>query len=376
MYDSWGDSRLARRGPWLALVLPGLILVLTAPLFGLHLLLRAEPAGLPQSADLVAATADVIYLDDEPYTPPWQQPAGPAAGWQPVVRPGIPPAPTTQACTGAVCYRLVPGLLGVERSADAGATWVVDWQIGDADRQVLADRRHRNADDLDREFVSVAVAVQPQTGGGHVVLVANKLDGYAVRDTAGVWTRIGFPDTGTAAPAIGSGRPVPRSLVVAVVALLGALVVLIGATRASARGWGRTTWRSPVILTIGALALLVPARAAGGTLAGVPIALLAAGVVVIECAVYAVLSTLRVLNDGPGQDRWSVQVWAGGLLTATAVGAVWLLRYAQRLPGGATTGIAVTVVAFAVGAWIAGTAARRIDDDVTPTPRAASKQPG
>ncbi|MFD0656939.1 hypothetical protein [Thermocatellispora tengchongensis] len=41
---------------------------------------------------------------------------------------------------------------------------------------------------------SASVAVQARPGGGHVVVVANRRDGVAVRDTAGTWRRLGFTD--------------------------------------------------------------------------------------------------------------------------------------------------------------------------------------
>jgi hypothetical protein len=88
------------------------------------------------------------------------------------------------------CYRVVPGHLRVEESLDGGGTWRVSWEITDEKRRPLA-HRYDGLRDVDEYLSSRSLAVA-SVPGGHAVVVANGRDGYAVRDTAGQWFRIGF----------------------------------------------------------------------------------------------------------------------------------------------------------------------------------------
>ena len=90
-----------------------------------------------------------------------------------------------------VCYRVVPGRLAVEESADGGQTWRLSWEVGDEARRILAADAYPDVTDLDRYLSSRAVVVWPD-GDGYAVLVANGRDGYARRDADGTWQRISF----------------------------------------------------------------------------------------------------------------------------------------------------------------------------------------
>ncbi|MGW6498623.1 hypothetical protein [Nonomuraea angiospora] len=85
------------------------------------------------------------------------------------------------------CYRVVPDRMAVEQSDDGGKTWGPSWTPTAGDRERLA---RRSPSWVGRH--SMALAVQPRPEG-HVVVVANGLDGIVVRDTSGEWRRVGWP---------------------------------------------------------------------------------------------------------------------------------------------------------------------------------------
>jgi hypothetical protein len=98
----------------------------------------------------------------------------------------------------AHCYRVVEGRLAVEESFNGGATWRTSWEVTDEQRQRLA-RHYPYVDDLEVELSSRALVVHT-TEAGHVVLVANGWDGFALRTEDGEWRRIGFGDSGLQMP--------------------------------------------------------------------------------------------------------------------------------------------------------------------------------
>ena len=104
----------------------------------------------------------------------------------------------TAECYGAdprQCYRIRDGL-GVDESHDGGATWQVGWHISPGRMDYLS-RAHDVSTigyDVppDDRLTSLAVAVHPVSAGGYVVVVANGVDGLAVRAPDGTWRRTGF----------------------------------------------------------------------------------------------------------------------------------------------------------------------------------------
>ncbi|GIH62467.1 hypothetical protein [Microbispora siamensis] len=169
-------------------------------------------------------------------------------------------SPATRACVPADprrCYRVIPGRLGVEQTADGGATWTVAWEISRG-RQGWLDRVYENPDSLGKRSgpaASLAVAVQA-VPGGHVVAVANGTDGVALRDVSGRWRRLGFPEyvperallsEDAAAPLASPGEWIDTELGVAVLVALAVLLAALGTT-AGARRWPVRFWICAAIM--------------------------------------------------------------------------------------------------------------------------------
>ncbi|MFG1708461.1 hypothetical protein ACFLIM_35200 [Nonomuraea sp. M3C6] len=85
------------------------------------------------------------------------------------------------------CYRVVPDRMAVEQSDDGGRTWGPSWAMSEDD----VERLNRTYSNSTGQY-SMALAAQPRPGG-HVVVVANGLDGILVRDVQGTWRRVGWP---------------------------------------------------------------------------------------------------------------------------------------------------------------------------------------
>lgn len=151
----------------------------------------------------------------------------------------------TEACAGDVCYRVVPDALAVE-TRTGGGDWVTSWRIGDRDRHYL----YRTIDNLERigDLSSTAIAVRETAGGGHVVLVANGPDGFAMRDATGAWQRIGFPGQGRAAPPIPDRPALPDDpwLGAVLAVFVTGLALVVGSVLATRTVAPRGSW-SPVV---------------------------------------------------------------------------------------------------------------------------------
>jgi hypothetical protein len=154
------------------------------------------------------------------------------------------------------CYRIVPGHLMVLESADGGATWSTSWQVPDGRRTYLA-RQHRDLrpGDVVAHLSAQAVAVLPVADDGHLVVVANGPDGFAVRDASGRWERVGFgtSPSGFVQPAT------PLNGEVSVIAPEVVLAVLVGLLVVAVAGWrisvavGRGVTGPSVVLIAGLL---------------------------------------------------------------------------------------------------------------------------
>ncbi|MER7503693.1 hypothetical protein AB0L05_15230 [Nonomuraea pusilla] len=164
-------------------------------------------AGVPLAVLAVTATSAVTYpkavsveADDRRVVVFLHEPAGDLAGlasedggatwtsWH--SHPTAPPQ-TARCVPGQPrrCYRIVPGRAAVAESDDYGATFHGSWQLSEGRRTYVA----RTYPGGTGGYRPEALAVQARPGGGHVVVVANGVDGVLVRDVRGEWRRVGWP---------------------------------------------------------------------------------------------------------------------------------------------------------------------------------------
>lgn len=153
-------------------------------------------------------------------------------------------------------------LLGVDETTDAGQTWHTAWEVP-AGRWPFILRQHPFPDgvDLVSEVASVDIMVRA-VPGGHEVIVANGVEGLAVRGVDGAWHRVPVVVTGTGlvirpAPLTAFGRAIGDDItnagLITLVALLIGMSVAAGRAHARARlEPGLTT----VLLLLGVLLVL------------------------------------------------------------------------------------------------------------------------
>ncbi|WP_066935324.1 hypothetical protein [Microtetraspora fusca] len=221
--------RAARRPP---VRLPRAVLVVPVAVFAVTATSAAPPA---PSAVSVAVSGTAVVVDVTEVQARASTDGG--ATWHPWTE-NQTYAPQSSACVPgeqAHCYRIRPGLLGVEETADGGSTWSTSWAVSSGRRHWL-DRTYRNSDPqrLPTDLAaSRALAVQavPGGAGAHIVVVANGPDGVAVRDASGLWRRLGFAADGgfsarDAAPLIDPGEQIYDELWIA--ALIAVTVLLVG----------------------------------------------------------------------------------------------------------------------------------------------------
>ncbi|GAB3833792.1 DUF308 domain-containing protein [Dactylosporangium cerinum] len=308
--------------------------------------LNADPAAEPRPYSWVSTTDGRTWVDD------------------PKSSETSPPAPEplrTQACvpdTPAHCYRVVPGRMAVEETVDDGRTWRLSWEVSDGRREFLA----RQVDDLKStrvDLVSAEVAVLPVTGG-HLVLVANRRDGLAVRFADGTWQRVGVPaETGSPSvdPLVGAGQHVWLEFALAgsavpVLVCLALLPVLTRRRRLAAGAAGLTV--------LGSLALLFGV-AAGTWFAGI------FGIVVAMSGLAWFLATVA---DDRGL-RWWHPVGVLGVAVLTAVGIGWpFYGWSAGNPDGYDTAAWIAVLVAVGGAVVSAavTLAARLRGPRPPRP--------
>jgi hypothetical protein len=273
--------------------------------------------------------------------------------WSPYEDDGDPLPVRTEDCVNAepfVCYRIVPGRLAVEESANGGRTWRTSWEVSEPARRILAADQYPDVSDVERELASRALVVWPDAGG-HTVLVANGRDGYARRDTDGTWHRhVGgdvrpgeVPERRTAAARFAD---LPAVLLACIAA--GALVVLVAGFAAGARV------RQRKVVVPGALVLGL------GTLVGLPAAIpdndfggffLAGAVVLLGLAWLLALA----LPAGAGvlPRRWAAH--AGGLgATVTVLAALPFVAWGAGVLAPVWLAVAIASAAVAAGLGHAG----------------------
>lgn len=209
------------------------------------------------------------------------------------------------------CYRLVPGRLRVEQSVDAGATWQLSWEVPENQRGYLV-RSYRDIEDPQQELVSRAVAVLARPGG-HLVVVANGADGFAVRGLDGDWRRLernSYATSGAhAAPAI---RPDTGLLLPEVAASL-----IVGVLVLAAAGWSAAFWRACVIVGAAAALFAVPGLLIDYVVVLLLMAVFGTGLVVTFAGMLGLLVALDRVGGLPGwRPLWLV---VGAVLVPAAM---------------------------------------------------------
>ncbi|MDX8148899.1 hypothetical protein SK854_42750 [Lentzea sp. BCCO 10_0061] len=170
----------------------------------------------------------------------------------------LPERQQLEACVpddAAHCYRVHGGadldtverrphggrLLGVDETTDAGQSWHTVWEVPAA-RWPFVERQHSLPSGADRmsKVASVDVLVR-SVPGGHEVIVANGVEGLAVRDAGGAWRRVPVVVAATGldlrpAPLTGFGQVIGDDVIdaglITLLALLIGMSVAVGRTRA------------------------------------------------------------------------------------------------------------------------------------------------
>jgi hypothetical protein len=161
-------------------------------------------------------------------------------------------------------------LLGVDETLDGGTTWRTAWEVPPDRWQFLADQHafspeDRRLPDDPRLLASVDILVR-LVPTGHQVIVANGIDGLAVRDPDGAWHRVGV--SGNTPDAYRNVSIHPRPLTALGYGLgeeiAGAIVVAAGALVLASV---LVSWRIRRVRPIGAV--VWPTVAVGGYVASV-----------------------------------------------------------------------------------------------------------
>lgn len=274
--------RRAVRRARLLVALPAAVLAVTA---------TAAPYD-PPSAGHVEAHDAVIVVYTNGYSRLGVATSDQGRTWHRWTSPPSEKSSRTTACVPGEprrCYRVVPPLLLVEQSDDAGATWTTAWQVPAARQHYL----YRNLDPYEGDRTdraqSMAVAVLP-VPGGHLVAVANGRDGVALRDVAGRWHRLGlrgYEDLSEQA-AIPLSAPGERIEAETGTAYLVALTVLLAALW-FAGGWRRSPIGFAISGVLAWVGLYMTVKGPPG-LYGLPFALLGLPLVIIGCTALACIA--------------------------------------------------------------------------------------
>jgi hypothetical protein len=214
-------------------------IIVTMPLAVLAVTATGAATDPPEttSVEVDKAGRTTVYAD---YGATWVSDDG-GATWSAGTSEEIEP-PQTAACVpyrATRCYRVVPGRMAVEQSDDGSKTWGPSWSLSEDDYERLTRRYPESGG---RSSMALAVQARPD---GHVVVVANGVDGILVRDVAGTWQRVGWP-----------GESEPRALDLdpeTDVALFLAACMLFGAAGAGLRRFPRVYLGFAVAACLGLL---------------------------------------------------------------------------------------------------------------------------
>ncbi|MFG1947351.1 hypothetical protein [Nonomuraea sp. NPDC048826] len=240
------------------------------------------------------------------------------------------------ACLREHCYRLVRDQVKVLRSGDGGRTWAPEWEIPRErvvmlERELIGDRQYETG-------IASASLVVVDRPGGHVVVVANRRDGVAVRDVGGTWRRFGFTQDGglLESAAIPLDRPADDGAEMLVAGLAAAWAALLGLAVQARRSRRVRAWLTPVLGGLGAL--LTAPIPYEQKLGGGPPVLDLLGVTLMICAVVLAWS---LAADGGA--RGTVDALALGVAVGLSVAApfkAWSVGWLDH-------GVALAVVAVA-----------------------------
>ncbi|MBQ1055535.1 hypothetical protein KBX35_12145 [Micromonospora sp. C32] len=322
--------------------------------------LAAGTATLPMSAEDGMPTWWQIS-DDAGVT--WRDPvdAEQEALWKRVPTRIGPDRPVCVAATPQRCYRVTSGRIRVEESDDAGRTWRLSWEIPERQRELLK-ARYEEAGPDGRRITAQDIAVLDVTGGGHVVLVANARDGFAVRDVAGRWQRIGFPGgqregepppLGVISPGDRYDDTVRALLLVPALVVLVLLAARIRAGRASGHGVSMPVLQGAVQVLI---AMLLFAVWTSEDITLVRLAPLLVVPLLLGAAVLALVS--RDLRAASG--RWVAEVLTAAGLTVALAGAA-MAGWLHGRPVYALTAVVLAALGTVPGLLLGWRAARLVE---------------
>ncbi|MDA0638658.1 hypothetical protein OUY22_35060 [Nonomuraea sp. MCN248] len=306
------------------------------------------------SAGVVALKDGAIVLDGAyesrdggtswvPYVPP--RPARITGVEEPVVRSG---PGQRAACLREHCYRLVDGRVRVMRSADAGRTWALDWEIPPG-RVTMLERELSRERPGEEPIVASSLVVQERPGG-HVVVVANRRDGVAVRAVDGMWRRIGFTGDGRLleSAAIPLRRPADDGGEMLVAGMAAAWAALLALSVQAGRRARVRAWLTAVLGGLGGLlTALIPFGGAFGwqqdppwTWDPTPLLSGALGTVLLISAAFVASS---LVADGAIRSRGAVDALALGVLAGLCVAAPFRAWSVGLLDHGVALALAAVV---------------------------------
>ncbi|MFG1674366.1 hypothetical protein [Micromonospora sp. NPDC049282] len=328
---------------------------------------------------LVAGIADSRGPDSRPVASQWRISEDAGLTWRDATagevalltsRSADPASPAREDCSTASpqhCYRLTPGRIRVEASDDAGRNWHLSWQVTEEQRALL-NARYQEAGPRGERIAGQDLAVLDIGAGGHVVLVANGRDGFAVRGADGRWQRIGFTggQWGANPPPLDTISPMDRHndplRAVTLAFALAAFVLIVSGMRAGhTTGYGLSL-SSPLLVVLSLVALaLLPVWTTDDLLA--PTA-------AIGCAFLLLVGTLLALipnwaRRAPG--RWTAEVLLAAALTLVLT-ALPLAGWLHGRPVYAVIAVLLTLPATLPGLVLGWRAARLIEPWQAPWP--------
>ena len=235
--------------------------MLAVPFAVLAIAATSAPSVTLPSVDSVQVVGENVMIEADGRS--YSSPSG-VGDWTPLPETPLPDAsseqlpkrvPQVQACApddAARCYRVHGSgetsldewpprsdrMLGVDETTDAGQTWHTAWEVPAA-RWSFVQRQHPFPGGVNRleKLASVELAVRT-VPGGHEVIVANGVEGLAVRGADGSWRRVPVVVAATGldirpAPITGFGQVIGDDINSAGLIILVAL--LIGMTVAACR---------------------------------------------------------------------------------------------------------------------------------------------